>query len=50
MLSAYLGRLNAAQQVEFLSAYESRLIAAIGEQAPYFYPFRRMLFWGMKGE
>jgi trans-aconitate 2-methyltransferase len=30
----------------FVRAYEERLIATIGEHAPYFFPFRRILMWG----
>ncbi len=48
-LGAYLSRLDAAGAEAFQAAYRARLLARIGEQAPYFYPFRRMLFWGVKG-
>ena len=47
-LSAYLSRLDATGEARFLSAYRERLLAEIGDQRPYFYPFRRMLFWGLK--
>jgi trans-aconitate 2-methyltransferase len=47
-LTAYLGRLDEAQQQVFLDAYRTRLLATIGDRAPYFYPFRRMLLWGRK--
>jgi len=45
-LSAYLSRLDAAGAAAFEAAYRARLLARIGERTPYFYPFRRMLFWG----
>lgn len=47
-LSAYLSRLEAPAAAAFETAYRTRLLAAIGEHAPYFYPFRRLLFWGRK--
>jgi trans-aconitate 2-methyltransferase len=31
---------------EFLRRYEADLIDQIGDRAPYFFPFRRILFWG----
>lgn len=31
---------------EYLVAYERALIDEIGEQRPYFFPFRRVLMWG----
>ncbi|HEY9855897.1 MAG TPA: methyltransferase domain-containing protein [Stenomitos sp.] len=49
LLTAYLTRLDAPAQEAFLTAYRERLIAELGERRPYFYPFRRMLFWGQKG-
>ncbi len=48
-LNAYLSRLDGAGTEAFLAAYRERLRAAIGAHAPYFYPFRRLLFWGRKG-
>lgn len=32
----------------FIDEYRCRLLQAIGDSAPYFYPFRRILFWGAK--
>jgi trans-aconitate 2-methyltransferase len=32
----------------FVDEYRRRLLVAIGETAPYFYPFRRILFWGRR--
>jgi trans-aconitate 2-methyltransferase len=48
-LSAYLSRLDPAGAAAYQAAYRARLLARIGEHAPYFYPFRRILFWGVKG-
>jgi trans-aconitate 2-methyltransferase len=30
----------------FVDEYRKRLLAAIGDRSPYFYAFRRILFWG----
>jgi trans-aconitate 2-methyltransferase len=32
----------------FVDEYRRRLLDAIGDTAPYFYPFQRILFWGRK--
>jgi trans-aconitate 2-methyltransferase len=32
----------------FVDEYRRRLLVAIGDTAPYFYPFRRILFWGVR--
>lgn len=50
LLTAYLSRLAPDAQEAFLAAYRDRLLAEIGDQAPYFYPFRRALFWGRKAD
>ena len=33
---------------EFLGRYRSRLVAVLGDQQPYFYPFKRILCWGRR--
>jgi trans-aconitate 2-methyltransferase len=48
-LGAYLSRLEEPARGAFLADYRRRLLAEIGDQSPYFYPFRRLLFWGAKG-
>lgn len=48
LLTAYLSRLNDADRAAFLEDYRERLLATLGNREPYFYPFRRMLFWGRK--
>jgi trans-aconitate 2-methyltransferase len=48
MLTAYLSKLDEANQAAFLAAYTERLLATLGEHQPYFYPFRRLLFWAQK--
>ncbi len=47
-LAAYLTRLEEPFRAGFLDAYREQLIATVGNHAPYFYPFRRLLFWGQK--
>jgi trans-aconitate 2-methyltransferase len=47
-LNAYLTRLEEPFRAGFLDAYREQLIATVGDHAPYFYPFRRLLFWGQK--
>lgn len=47
-LNAYLSRLAPGAQERFLAAYTERLLHTLGDGAPYFYPFRRLLFWGRK--
>ncbi len=49
-LTAYLPRLDDAKQAAFLTAYRTRLVAALGgdADAPYFYAFRRLLFWARR--
>ena len=32
--------------VEYVDRYRARLLATLGEHAPYFYTFKRLLFWG----
>ncbi len=32
----------------FVEEYQRRLLVAIGDTAPYFYPFKRILFWGRR--
>lgn len=50
MLSAYLTRLEEPARSQFLAAYRDRLLATIGDRSPYFYPFRRLLFWARKAD
>ena len=49
LLVPYLSRLTEAQQTVFLQLYRERLLRVIGDEAPYFFAFRRLLFWGVKG-
>jgi len=35
---------------EFLAVYRTRLLEEIGDAAPYFYPFKRILCWATRGD
>jgi len=39
---------DTASYEAFLAEYERRLIALLGNQRPYFYPFKRILFWAQR--
>lgn len=47
-LTRFQSRLSAADYAEFLGAYRERLLAALGERAPYLYTFKRILFWARR--
>ena len=47
-LTRFLGALPADLHEPFVAEYRRRLLAAIGDHAPYFYPFKRILFWASK--
>jgi trans-aconitate 2-methyltransferase len=48
-LTRFEKRLPPELYAEFLRRYEDDLVAQIGEHAPYFFPFRRILMWGRLG-
>jgi trans-aconitate 2-methyltransferase len=50
LLTAYLSRLDAEAGEAFVDAYRKRLLEVLGTGSPYFYPFRRLLFWGRKAD
>jgi trans-aconitate 2-methyltransferase len=45
LLTAYKERLGEAIYPRFLDEYRSRLLPRLREGSPYFYPFKRILFW-----
>lgn len=47
-LTRFRARLPADLFAEFLARYRERLLARIGERSPYFYAFKRVLFWARK--
>ena len=44
-LTRFRRRLSEALYDELLARYRERLVAELGEQRPYFYAFKRILFW-----
>jgi trans-aconitate 2-methyltransferase len=47
-LTRFSSRLPDALFGEYLDRYRTRLVRALGEHEPYFYPFKRILFWGAR--
>lgn len=48
LLTYYQERLPNEAWPAFLKAYSGRLLAALRDEAPFFYPFKRVLLWGRK--
>ncbi len=46
LLTDYEARMPESLHEEFVARYRERLNAALGEQRPYFYAFKRILLWG----
>jgi trans-aconitate 2-methyltransferase len=46
LLTDYESRMPEPMYAEFVARYRERLNAALGDQRPYFYPFKRILLWG----
>jgi trans-aconitate 2-methyltransferase len=46
LLTDYESRLPDALYAQFVARYRERLHAALRDQRPYFYPFKRILLWG----
>jgi trans-aconitate 2-methyltransferase len=47
-LTRFFTALPAELHEPFVAEYRRRLLAAIGDHEPYFYPFKRILFWASK--
>lgn len=45
-LTRFKGVLDPDQYERFLVEYRRRLVDALGERRPFFYPFKRILLWG----
>jgi trans-aconitate 2-methyltransferase len=45
LLTPYKERLDPETYGAFVARYRARLIEAVGDQRPYFYPFKRILCW-----
>jgi trans-aconitate 2-methyltransferase len=50
LLTDYESRMPEAMYQEFVARYRERLNAALGDQRPYFYPFKRILLWGRRAD
>jgi trans-aconitate 2-methyltransferase len=46
LLTEYARHLPPDLVPAFLDAYRERVMAAIGDAAPFFFPFKRILCWG----
>jgi len=49
LLTPYRAHLDEATFAAFVSRYRQRLVAEVGQQRPYFYPFPRILCWARFG-
>ena len=47
-LTRFESRLPAGVFVAFLDRYRTRLLEVVGDRAPYFYAFKRILLWGRR--
>lgn len=47
-LTRFQKLLSAELFEQFVGEYRCRLLEAIGDTSPYFYPFKRILFWAVK--
>jgi trans-aconitate 2-methyltransferase len=45
LLTPYRERLDPAAYEAFVDRYRNRLLEVLGDQRPYFYPFKRILCW-----
>jgi trans-aconitate 2-methyltransferase len=48
LLTAYQRRLPAELYDQFLTRYRERLLARLEDTRPYFFPFKRILFWARR--
>lgn len=46
MLTHFESRLEPTDFTRFLAAYKERLLQVLGDEKPFFYPFKRILIWG----
>jgi trans-aconitate 2-methyltransferase len=49
LLTPYRERLTSAMYSEFLAEYEGRLVSALADHSPFFYPFKRLFLWARRG-
>ncbi len=48
LLTDYQKRMPEALFEQFLAEYRTRLLPRLEDRRPFFYPFKRILFWGRK--
>jgi trans-aconitate 2-methyltransferase len=48
LLTDYQARMPGPLFEEFLAAYRERLLPRLEDSRPYRYPFKRLLFWGVR--
>jgi len=48
LLTVYRARLDPPLYVRFVERYCARLLPHLGEQRPFFFPFKRILLWGQR--
>jgi trans-aconitate 2-methyltransferase len=48
LLTDYASRLPAELFAQFLERYRQRLLPLLDDTTPYFYPFKRILFWASR--
>ena len=49
MLTRFEKRLDPAAFDAFVGDYETELLRVLGDEAPHFFPFRRILMWASDG-
>jgi trans-aconitate 2-methyltransferase len=47
-LTRFRAVLDDEAYAHFIAVYRARLLAVLGEQSPYLYPFKRILLWGRR--
>jgi trans-aconitate 2-methyltransferase len=47
-LTRFRTRMEPARYDEFVDRYRQRVLEVLGDHAPYFYAFRRILLWGRR--
>ena len=47
-LTRFQSVLPAEVYAEYLDRYRERLVEVLGDQRPYYYPFKRILLWGRR--
>ena len=47
-LTRFKERLSPDLYEEFVDRYRQRLVAVLGDHRPFFYPFKRILFWARR--